>query len=273
MIRRTLSLMAALLVATPIFAHDARLVTHRYDAEEVVRIAGQLGVQASIAFNEDEHIENVAIGDSASWQITPNKRANLLFVKPLEARARTNMTVVTDRHTYFFDLIAGPSATPLYVLRFSYPDEPKKEPTQQLAGTGGATTEELQALRMAPVEAPVDPATLNFAWQARGKSALLPSRVYDDGDSVYLAWPPKASMPAIQVRNDKGVEGPVNFAVRGDVIVMEGVPRVIILRSGNASAELRNTGPERKVAEPAKLAVATPAAEPPAALAPAPKGQ
>ncbi|MEZ5734647.1 MAG: TrbG/VirB9 family P-type conjugative transfer protein [Novosphingobium sp.] len=53
-------------------AEDTRLVSHMYDENEVVRIDGKLGVQATIGFAEDEHIENVAVGDAAKWQITPN---------------------------------------------------------------------------------------------------------------------------------------------------------------------------------------------------------
>ena len=88
-------LAAALLAATalgsppcPRCAEDPRLVERLYDADEVVRIEGRANVQATIRFAEDEHIENVAIGDSQAWQVTPNKRANLLFVKPLSRRAR-----------------------------------------------------------------------------------------------------------------------------------------------------------------------------------------
>ena len=65
------------------------------------------GIQSTIEFAADERIENVAVGDSSAWQITPNRRASLLFVKPLTAHSRTNMTVVTDRRTYMFDLVAG----------------------------------------------------------------------------------------------------------------------------------------------------------------------
>ena len=108
MIRKLLLAGAALTMALPASAADRRIATRHFNPDEVIQIDGQAGVQASIAFAEDEHIENVAIGDSASWQITPNKRANLLFVKPLSARARTNMTVITDRRTYFFDLVAAP---------------------------------------------------------------------------------------------------------------------------------------------------------------------
>ena len=113
--------LAASLLAAPAAAQDSRLVERMYDPAEVVRIDGRTKVQATVAFADDERIENVAIGDSEAWQVTPNKRANLLFIKPLSPTARTNMTVVTDRRTYLFDLVASPRAQPLYVLRFAYP--------------------------------------------------------------------------------------------------------------------------------------------------------
>ncbi|MFD2579871.1 TrbG/VirB9 family P-type conjugative transfer protein [Novosphingobium colocasiae] len=94
----------------------------------MVRIDGKAGVQATIAFGQNEAIENVAVGDSQKWQITPNKRADLLFVKPLDSIARTNMTVVTNKRTYFFDLVASAKAKPLYMLRFTYKDDPKAAP-------------------------------------------------------------------------------------------------------------------------------------------------
>jgi len=246
----------SLAAPAPVLAKDARLVTREFRPDEVVRIEGRMNVQASIVFDEDEHIENVAIGDSNAWQVTPNKRANLLFVKPLAARARTNMTVVTDRHTYVFDLITSAQGTPLYILRFAYPDEPKAETPQQ--ADAGLTREEAEAASGDPAARPVDPASLNFAWAKKGKAALLPARVYDDGNATYLAWPVSAPIPAIQVQDAAGTEGPVNFAARGDVIVIDGVPDLIILRSGKDSATLRNRGEPRPQAAPPALASAAP---------------
>lgn len=238
---------------------DPRLASRQYNANEVVRIDGRPGVQAAIAFDEDEHIENVAIGDSTKWQVTPNKRANVLFVKPLAAAGRTNMTVMTDRHRYVFDLVASPGARPLYVLQFTYPEEKKPVPRQALAGSGApALTDQERASLEQP---PVDPADLNFAWRVKGKPALLPARIYDDGQSTYITWPAGALTPAILIANEKGAEGPVNYAVRGDVIVVEGVPGAIILRHGKDSAVLENRGaPRRPAPTPATLAANTPAA-------------
>lgn len=252
-------LAVAAVFATPAIARDARLTQRLYDPSAVVRVDGRLGVQATITFAEDEHIENVAVGDSASWQITPNKRANLLFVKPLAGTARTNMTVVTDRHTYYFDLVASPRAAPLYALSFTYPEEPKKaEPSVPAP----MTEAERQAMAG---EAPVDPAALNFAWRTSGASKLLPSRIYDDGDSTYAVWGVDAQMPAILIVDEKGDEGPVNFAVRGDTIVIDGVPGRIVLRAGKAKAQLDYRGPAlsaRRAARPTQQAAAVATASP-----------
>jgi type IV secretion system protein VirB9 len=237
MIRKLILGATALALAMPLQAADRRLVSRLYNPDEVIQLDGQAGVQASIAFAEDEHIENVAVGDSAAWQITPNKRANLLFVKPLAARARTNMTVVTDRRTYFFDLVAAPAGKPVYLLRFTYPAEPK--PAVEQAAAPALNAEEA---RLADGEKVLDPAQLNFAWTRRGDAKLLPAQVYDDGTATYLSWSQGVSLPAILIRDDKGAEGPVNYAVRGEVIVIEGVPALIQLRSGKNSAQLEFRG-------------------------------
>ncbi len=236
MIRALIPALSLVALSAPALADDARIVEKFYDAGNVVRIDGRTKVQATIQFADDEHIENVAIGNSQAWQVTPNKRANLLFVKPLAANATTNMTVVTDRHTYLFDLVASASAKPLYVLKFTYPDEPKP----QLAA-GAPSSEEIAALSDAqPV---TDPAALNFAWAGKGDRKLLPARTYDDGTATFLAWPAGSPVPAILIKDAAGTEGPVNFTVRGDVIVVDGVPREIVLRSGKDNATLVNSGP------------------------------
>ena len=239
----TLAARAALaiaLVAQPALADDPRLVEKHYDASEVVQINGKAKVQATIKFGDDEVIENVAIGDSQSWQVTPNRRANLLFVKPLSPAAKTNMTVVTSKRTYLFDLVANPRNSPLYVLSFTYPEEPEDE--QQIAAREEASPVELAAAR--DPYAVVDPAALNFEWAGTGDTALLPERTYDDGEATFLTWTAGTPVPAILVTDHEGTEGPVNFTVRGDTVVVDGVPGQIILRSGEARAVLTYNGPE-----------------------------
>ncbi len=183
-----LSLGLTSLVSAPAMADDPRLVELEYSADQIVRINGKARVQATIKFAEGEVIENVAIGDSQSWQVTPNKRANLLFVKPLAANAVTNMTVVTSQRTYLFDLVASPRNRPVYVVSFRYPElEAAKAAAAEMAARQQANADEMAAAN--DPFAVVDPASLNFAWEKRGDKELHPVRAYDDGRATFLSCP------------------------------------------------------------------------------------
>lgn len=236
-------LLLASVIATPALAQDSRLMERLYDPTQVVKIDGKVNVQTTIRFGDDEQIENVAIGDSQKWQVTPNRGADHLFVKPLALSASTNMTVVTNKRTYLFDLVASGKARPLYLLSFTYPVE-LEEP--ELAE--GPPAERANSLEMDAATDPyavLDPTQLNFAWTKDGSDALLPERVFDDGNATFLVWPAGTPLPAILVKDHEGTEGPVNYAVRGDLIVLDIVPRSIVLRAGDNVAELVNTGPAR----------------------------
>ena len=243
-IRPALSLALALALSgaagSPVLAgdKDTRMVERRYDPAAVVELVGRANVQATIRFGENERIENVAIGDSSAWQVTPNKRANLLFVKPLGDMSQTNMTVVTNRRTYLFDLVADPGGQPVYILSFTYPDEPKAALAQGDNGDAVAAR-----LASGDLEAAVDPAALNFRWKAKGDRKLLPQQTYDDGQMTFLAWSADRPMPAILVEDGEKNEGAVNFTMRGDTIVVDGVPARLILRHGKDRAVLTRTAP------------------------------
>lgn len=250
-----LPVVAFFIAASPVLADDPRLVDLAYKPGQVVRIEGRANVQAAIRFGEEELIENVAIGDSSTWQVTPNKRATMLFLKPLADRTATNMTVITDKHVYLFDLIASPAnRNPTYMLSFNHPDdETPTGPSQTPAVKAAETPNAIELAASSDPYAVVDPSQLNFAWSGSGDKKLLPARIYDDGDATFLTWANRSSIPAILVKDRSGTEGPVNFAVRGNVIVIDGVPRKIVLRSGSQMATIDNNGPERQGAALARL--------------------
>ena len=166
MTRPTLLASLALILAAPLSAQDNRLKTLVFDENAVVRIDGMVKAQTTIKFAPDEMIENVAIGDSAAWQVQPNKAQTILFVKPLEPAARTNMTVVTDKRTYLFDLVASPRNSALYVLQFRYPELEKAAEEARLAandtGPAGGVSRETRVVidgRGNGAAAPLVPAT------------------------------------------------------------------------------------------------------------------
>ncbi|NQX94474.1 MAG: TrbG/VirB9 family P-type conjugative transfer protein [Erythrobacter sp.] len=225
---------------------DARIQTRVYDEAKVFTIRGKVKVQTTVKFAEDEAIQNVAIGDSSAWQVQPNKAQSLLFVKPLAPKAVTNLTVVTSKRTYLFDLIAAPDNAPLYVLQFRHLDLEKAKEEARLAAIEAAEQEKASELELAAANDPyavADPAMLNFEWAGAGQKELLPARSYDNGEALFLTWPAGTAIPAILMMNEEGEEGPLNFTVRGDTVVIAEAPDQIVLRSGGETATLTNTGP------------------------------
>ncbi|MEP6982264.1 MAG: TrbG/VirB9 family P-type conjugative transfer protein [Sphingomicrobium sp.] len=248
------SLATALTVATLAFPSaaqgDPRFSDRAYAANQIITVHGKPGIESAIAFSPDERIENIAVGNSSAWQVNPNKRANVVFVKPATARARTNMTVITDQRTYLFDLVSSAGGSPVYMLQFRYPDAPKRAP---IAAPPSAAT--AVAVVTQPRE-PAIPATLNFGWRGAGEKKLLPASYFDDGSSTFLRWTQDTPLPAILIRNPEGAEGPVNYTVRGDYVVVEGIPAQLVLRSGKQVATLT---PLRRLAPaPTVTASATP---------------
>ena len=236
MIRQTSLVLFTLLGCTAASAADNRIRTLRYDPNQIVMVPGKSGIQSTIEFGSDEHIESVAVGNSAAWQVTPNRRASLLFVKPLVASNRTNMTVVTDQRTYMFDLVTGRrEAAPIYALKFSYPED--------LAAK--VKLEQGRVVEPTPAKTPPNPVQLNFAWKTKGADNLLPSRVFDDGTSLYLAWTRTVVLPAVSTLAEDDREASLNYRVAGDYIVVSPVPDNILLRYGKKTASAFRVGSER----------------------------
>jgi len=207
-------------------AIDPRIRTVAYDPDQVVRLTGYFGIQTMLEFAPDERIENVSIGDAMGWQVTPNKKANLLFLKPLDRTAATNMTVVTDRRRYVFELVvAGPKASAkdlAYVVRLLVP------PPVTVA-----------AVAPPPVP-PAAPIARNSAYAVKGDAAIQPTRVFDDGVATYFSWPAQADLPAVFVVGADGVEGLANAAVRDGYLVVDQLAPRFVLRSGKSSLTVTN---------------------------------
>src|SRR5260221_7763291 len=255
MIRKVSFAALAVLGSTAVSAAaDNRIRSMPYNPDHIVQILGRTGIQSTIEFANDEPLEKVALVNSSTWQLGPNHRASLLFVKPLTARSRTNMTVVTDRRTYMFDLVAGDKwTTPVYALKFSYPNDKPAE----LAVKSAEQAQVAAAAAAQPATMTAD--KLHFDWQSKGYRKLVPARVFDDGTSVYLSWNRETPLPAILTVSEDRKEGPLSYKMSGGYIVVSPIPQNMVLRYDNQMAVLWTT--RRIVRSPAAPVVTTPASE------------
>jgi type IV secretion system protein VirB9 len=215
-------------VSTPAAPPGRHIRAIPYDPDQLVALHGQLGFEMMIEFSPEEHIDNVAIGDGLAWQVTPNKRANLLFLKPLDASVVTNMTVVTDQRRYAFELDSAAAAgrrprARTYIVRFLYPQAEAPPP------------------RLIPPPPP-PPERRNTRYSISGDPALTPAEVFDDSRFTYFRWPDAAITPAIFAIAGEGGETLVNYGVRGGFLVVEQVAPRFVLRNGRQQSIVFNDG-------------------------------
>jgi type IV secretion system protein VirB9 len=210
---------------------DPRIREVMYDANQVVQVRARLGFEMSIEFNPDERIENVSVGDSLSWQVTPNRKATMLFIKPMAKTSPTSMTVVTSERIYTFLLIASDTksvndASSMLRLRFLYPPPPKAEDDKPPA----------------PEEPDVHPEQLNFDYSFKGAKQLQPARIFDDGRATYFQFVENRDVPAVFVLGTDGKEETANTRVAGKYTVVDFTARTFVLRYGKAKLQVKNGG-------------------------------
>jgi type IV secretion system protein VirB9 len=220
---------------------DPRIRIQPYDRDAVTAVTSAADHQVMIEFAPGEHIENVAVGDASRWQVTPNRRAEILFVKALFPTGRSNMTVVTDRRRYLFDLVALPATAKgaIYNLRFGYKDEPLE---LAVLTPAGSAREPAPAATPSPLIEAANPIPRQTRYSYTGSQPLAPLRVYDDGQSTYFRWSSAIALPSIAAINGDGREEIVSPVARGDDLVVDLVAPGFVLRSGDLKLRLYNDG-------------------------------
>lgn len=231
MIRLSALAAIALMTASPASA-DPRIREIVASPDRVIRLTGHYGYQIAIEFPEPERIESVAVGDSLTWQVTPNKRGNVLVIKPVDEGDPTNMTVITSGQFYTFELTS----------RARGPETPSSEVTYLLRIKQAPAEPEPAAVDLR--ETALEPATSlrNENYTYKGSKQNLPSRVYDDGVSTVFEWPKGVQTPAIFYRRGDGAESIVNYSNRDGAIVVHQVAAEFVLRNGREVTFIYNEG-------------------------------
>jgi type IV secretion system protein VirB9 len=185
---------------------DPRLQTVAYDANQVVELAVGTGYQLTIELAPDEHIEDVAVGDSSAWQVSADKRGDHLFIKDL-APVSTDMIVLTDARRYAFDLIPSSGTGGAYLLHFTY---------QGSAASG------------ADAQASAEPVMVRYFMS--GSKLLRPTQILEDGIHTYLTFPADQPLPAVFMLDRLGHETLINGAMRDGKYVIDAIASELIFK-------------------------------------------
>ena len=205
---------------------DARVRMIAYNPDDVVTLQGYVGYQIHLQFAEGEEFVNLGSGDNASFDVGAER--NHFFIKPREARASTNLTVLTNRRAYHFDYAVAARAPTgaaarrmVYSVRFTYPEDDAR-----------AAAADLERRRAEARMSQSSERPRNIDYWFCGSESLKPMSAYDDGIHTRLRFQARSEFPAMFVQNDDGSESLLNFNVENDEVVIHRVARRFVLRRG-----------------------------------------
>ena len=232
----------------PNHAHqDSRIQYVDYDPDNVVKIRAKIGHTVTVQLDKSEDAEKgvVAMGDAQAWNMAV-KGNNLIF-KPTATSPATNLTVITDKRTYVFDLsLAGcikgkkrrcvEIQQPTYLLRFHYPTEEEKARRKR------AAQQERALNMMVKFGLSKETAQLNYLYYGKGDKAIAPSAIWDDGRFTYIQYADNRDLPAVYKINPDGSEMLVNSHMEEDVIVVHETAPKLVIRLGESVLGVENKG-------------------------------
>lgn len=207
------------LAADKPIALDSRIKTYIYSENEVFKIVVNYGYQTSIEFAEDEMIQTISAGNSYAWQLTPvGKR---LFIKPLEENILTNLTILTNKRAYHFEIQSKSQTNSIdeelvYVIRFFFPEE--NFDLNRIAIDNNKSTP--QTNELLPVAKP-----FNFSYTLdKPNLPCAPVKVFDDGINTFFKFPTSvSSVPKFEISSSYGSSEVLIPRRKGSYIVLNRV--------------------------------------------------
>ncbi|MBR0128292.1 MAG: TrbG/VirB9 family P-type conjugative transfer protein [Neisseriaceae bacterium] len=225
---------------------DSRIQYVEYDTDNVVKIRAKVAHTVTVQLDKGESAEEgvVAMGDAQAWNMAV-KGNNLIF-KPTAESPQTNLTVITNKRIYVFDLsLAGCSynkkgkkvcTPPTYLLRFTYPDD-------IAAAKAAANRQQARAFQM-KLKYGLDGAKtpLNYNYYGVGDKKIAPTTIWDDSRFTYLRYADNRDLPMIYKLNPDGTEALVNFRTEDDILIIHETAEEFRLRLGKSVLGVRNKG-------------------------------
>ena len=223
----SLALQASILSAQNVpvsFSTDSRIKHVTYQENNVIPIRGVALTTTQIVFGENEEVLDIEGGDTTAWMVTYHPHTNMVFVKPSSFKSDSNITVITNRHHYYFHVTSDKTLekhprSETYAIKLTYPDTLK----EQHAPSHDSVLKHQR----------IESKKLNWNYRFSGSPELVPLHVFDDGKFTYFELASTAPAPAIFAVDDKrGKEMTVNTRREKQYIVVQRLAPQFTLRHG-----------------------------------------
>ena len=144
-------------------SHDNRVRVATWTEGQVYRIVTTLTRVTTVEFGEGETIRSIIAGDTVGFQFDGVPGGRAFAIKPTASGVATNITVYTNRRSYYFHVVEA-RETPHYVVQFRYPDA------------------QVQPLRAVAADAP------NANYAVSSQEEFTPTAIWDDGTFTYFRF-------------------------------------------------------------------------------------
>lgn len=184
-----------------------------------------------ISLQPGEELVTVAAGDTVRWIVGDTSsgaglelRVNVL-VKPIRSGLRTNLVITTNRRTYLLELTSTKKAW-MASVSWDYPkDRMLSLQRQSQAAQAGA-----------PLDTGLSLEQIRFRYAISGsKPPWQPLRAFDDGEKVYIQFPPgiaQGELPPLFVIGAQGDGQLVNYRFRSPYYIVDRLFGAAELRLG-----------------------------------------
>ena len=197
-------------------ALSSTVIKQPYTADGVTQLLASPGMMTQIVFAENEKILTIQNGDLDAWMVRVDKMSPyMLFIKPTLVGSNTNMTVVTNHHSYYFHLMSEAAVDQVdskqpYAIRFQY------RQTKSLTNRSKHTVHHMR-------------------YSYSGDRSIKPVSVYDDGQFIYMRFNQQQPLPAVfAVSTPLGREAMVNVRYANHQLIVERLEPQLTLRLGKS---------------------------------------
>ncbi len=190
-----------------------------------------------VSLQPGEELVTVAAGDTVRWIVGDTSsgsgealRINVL-VKPTRSRLKTNLVITTSRRTYLLELTSTEKAW-MASVSWDYPKDKMLALQRQSQAASAA----------APVDTGLALEKIRFRYAISGSNPpWKPQRAFDDGEKVYIQFPPgiaQGELPPLFVIGAQGDGQLVNYRFRSPYYIVDRLFGAAELRLGSDGGDV-----------------------------------
>jgi P-type conjugative transfer protein TrbG len=208
-----------------------------YSEGALYQLYASPGRVTDIMLQEGEELVTVSAGDTVRWIVGDTTSASgaaqrtHVLVKPVRANLKTNLVITTSRRIYLLELTAT-EQTWMASVSWDYPHDRMTALKNQAQRAEAA----------APLAEGITLERLVFRYEITGDTPpWRPLRAFDDGERVYIQFPPgiaQGELPPIFVIGAVGDAQLVNYRYRAPYYIVDRLFGAAELRLGGDKAQV-----------------------------------